>query len=162
MTKIKKNINSNFNEVDYLKANPDVLIAVNSGQFLSGFHHYNLIGKYEGRKLSSVKNMNRIEKVLSCLKMDGKGLEIGPSHNPIAPKKKGFDVQIIDHLDRDGLIKKYESHVNLGVNITNIEDVDYVWSGQPLSELVGLKYHYDWIIASHVIEHVPDLITFFQ
>jgi hypothetical protein len=27
---------------------------------------------------------------------------------------------------------------------------------------VGLKYHYDWIIASHVIEHVPDLITFFQ
>jgi hypothetical protein len=97
MTKIKKNINSNFNEVDYLKANPDVLIAVNSGQFLSGFHHYNLIGKYEGRKLSSVKNMNRIEKVLSCLKMDGKGLEIGPSHNPIAPKKRAlmFKLSII-------------------------------------------------------------------
>ncbi len=49
--------------------------------------------------------MTRIEKLLSCLKMDGKGLEIGPSHNPIAPKKNGFDVQIVDHIDRDGLIK---------------------------------------------------------
>ena len=162
MTVRENKKNSNFNEVDYLKANPDVFLAVNSGQFSSGFHHYDLIGKYEGRKLSSVKNMTRIEKVLSCLKMDGKGLEIGPSHNPIAPKKNGFDVQIVDHLDRAGLIKKYESHANLGVNIMNIEDVDYVWQGQPLSELVGFKYHYDWLIASHVIEHIPDLITFIQ
>ncbi|MCX5633279.1 MAG: methyltransferase domain-containing protein [Phycisphaerae bacterium] len=52
---------------------------------------------------------------------------------------------------------KYKEH---GVNLENIEDVDFVWHGQPLHELIGREQYYDWIIASHVIEHTPDLITF--
>ena len=27
----------------------------------------------------------------------GQGLEIGPSHNPIAPKKNGYKVHVLDH-----------------------------------------------------------------
>jgi len=36
--------------------------------------------------------MNRKDKILSFLDKRGKGLEIGPSHNPITPKKEGFSV----------------------------------------------------------------------
>lgn len=35
-----------------------------------------------------------------------------------------------------------------------------MWQGEPLHELIGSENIYDWIIASHVIEHVPDFISF--
>jgi hypothetical protein len=47
-------------------------------------------------------------------------------------------------------------------NIERIEDVDYVWDGRPYVELTGKPKFYDWIIASHVIEHTPDLIAFLK
>jgi SAM-dependent methyltransferase len=84
------------------------------------------------------------------------GLEIGPSHRPVAAKRDGFNVRILDHLDAAALRDKYASH---GVDIDAIEEVDYVWSGQPLDQLVAGE-RFAWIIASHVIEHVPDLVGF--
>ncbi|WP_257386310.1 class I SAM-dependent methyltransferase [Tahibacter caeni] len=101
--------------------------------------------------------MERIEKILHRLRREGRGLEFGPSHSPVAPKSAGFRVETVDHLDRAGLIDKYRDH---GVDLNRIEDVDHVWSGQPLTELIRNQGQYDWIIASHVIEHVPDLIGF--
>ncbi|HWU51421.1 MAG TPA: methyltransferase domain-containing protein [Tahibacter sp.] len=101
--------------------------------------------------------MDRIEKILHKLRREGRGLEFGPSHNPVAPKRAGFRVETVDHLDRAGLIEKYHGH---GVDLDRIETVDHVWSGQPLTELIRDHGQYDWIIASHVIEHVPDLIGF--
>lgn len=101
--------------------------------------------------------MNRREKILSHLNKKGLGLEIGPSHSPVAPKKEGFNVHIIDHSDQKGLFEKYK---DLDVNVENIEEVDFVWKGGSYAELTGKKNYYDWIIASHVIEHVPDLAGF--
>ena len=101
--------------------------------------------------------MNRNEIILRHVKKDGEGIEIGPSHNPVAPKKNGYKVQILDHLSREDLIEKYRDH---GVNLDNIEEVDFVWHGEPFPELTGKSKYYDWIIASHVIEHTPDLISF--
>lgn len=101
--------------------------------------------------------MNRKSVITKHISQTGCGLEIGPSHNPIAPKKEGYNVDIIDHMSREQLIEKYQGH---GVNLDNIEDVDYVWQGEPYAELTGKTKHYDWIIASHVIEHTPDLIGF--
>lgn len=101
--------------------------------------------------------MDRRKKVLNHLNLSGHGVEIGPSHNPIAPKKKGYDVHIIDHMNQDDLRRKYEDHP---VNIDNIEPVDYVWHGGSYAELIGKNKYYDWIIASHLIEHTPDLIGF--
>ena len=101
--------------------------------------------------------MNRQTKVLQHIKPEGKGLEIGPSHNPIAPKKAGYDVDIIDHMSREELIEKYREH---NLNLDNIEEVDFVWQGESYAELTGKEKHYDWIIASHLIEHTPDLIGF--
>ncbi|MGA9032920.1 MAG: methyltransferase domain-containing protein [Sulfuricaulis sp.] len=75
----------------------------------------------------------------------------------MAPKKLGFTVHVLDHASADELRAKYKGH---GVNFEDIEEVDYVWHDEPLHELVGLEQCYDWIIASHVIEHTPDLISF--
>ena len=99
----------------------------------------------------------RKEIILRNIDTKGLGLEIGPSHNPVAPKKEGFHVHVMDHLTQGGLVEKYKDH---GVQLDNIEEVDFVWSGQSFKELTGGTGQYDWIIASHVIEHTPDLIGF--
>jgi 2-polyprenyl-3-methyl-5-hydroxy-6-metoxy-1,4-benzoquinol methylase len=101
-----------------------------------------------------VKSRNNI--ILASIDLDLQGLEIGPSHNPVAPKKKGFKVKTLDHLSAEELRKKYQGHA---VNLNAIEEVDFIWSGEPLSQIVGHE-RFSWIIASHVIEHVPDFIAF--
>lgn len=89
-----------------------------------------------------------------------KGLEIGPSHNPIAAKKDGYKVTIVDHADQEGLIKKYKK---LGIDTSKIEKVDYVWDGnQTMTELINQPKSFDYIIASHVVEHTTDLLTFLE
>lgn len=94
------------------------------------------------------------------LKLDGRGLEIGPSYNPITPKRAGYNVEIVDHLDTISLRKKYSNDPNVDIN--NMEEVNYVSSGEPLQNLIGAECCFDWIIASHVIEHVPDFVGFLQ
>ncbi len=147
---------SKFNEAAYLIANPDVALAVKNKLIPSGLDHYLKFGKAENRKLVE-NNKSRRDMALDGLSLKGKGLEIGPSINPIAPKSAGYDVEILDHLSASALKEKYLNH---GVDISVIEEVDYVWSGEKIVDLVGKKNYYDWIIASHVIEHVPDFIQF--
>ncbi|MEM6433939.1 MAG: methyltransferase domain-containing protein [Cyanobacteria bacterium P01_D01_bin.115] len=101
--------------------------------------------------------MNRKAKILRHIDRSGRGIEIGPSHNPVAPKKDGYQVHIIDHMSREQLIEKYQAH---GLDLSQIEAVDFVWQGESYAELTGKTDYYDWIIASHVIEHAPDLISF--
>lgn len=102
----------------------------------------------------------RAARALHRIDRQGLGLEIGPSVNPLAPKRDGFNVRTVDHLDRAGLVAKYQGHP--GVDVSRIEEVDYVWRGEPYAELTGGRHQFDWIIASHVIEHTPDLIGFLK
>lgn len=85
------------------------------------------------------------------------GLEIGPSHNPFAPKKEGYRVHILDHMSREQLVEKYQEH---SVDTASIEEVDFVWHGEKFIDLIGQPKRYHWIIASHMIEHTPDLVGF--
>ncbi len=103
--------------------------------------------------------MTREEKILSKVNKEKMGVEIGPSHAPIAPRSAGYCVHIIDHLDREALKKKYTGH---GVDLDKIEEVDFVWNGEPYAVLTGKIHYYSWAIASHVIEHTPDLIGFIR
>lgn len=106
--------------------------------------------------------MNRQEKILRHINKQGQGIEVGPSYRPIAAKSYGYKVQIIDHMNQDDLIDKYKS---MGISrelLENIEEVDFIWQGESYEELTGKKHYYDWIIASHVIEHTPDLIDFLK
>lgn len=101
--------------------------------------------------------MDRNRLLLRHVDKDRWGVEVGPSHSPLAPKRDGYKVHVIDHLDRAGLVAKYAAH---GIDTAAIEEVDFVWSGQPFAELTGRRHHYQWALASHVVEHAPDLIGF--
>lgn len=87
------------------------------------------------------------------------GLEIGPCHNAVAPKRLGYRTTIVDHLDQSALQDKYRTH---GFDISLIEEVDRVWTGEPLPRLLSGLAPFSWVVASHVAEHVPDLLRFLR
>ena len=82
-------------------------------------------------------------------------LELGASHAPIAPKAQGWTTHVVDHLDQAGLRAKYAT---ADVALDRIEPVDTVWQDGPLHAAVPVALHgsFDRLIASHVIEHLPD------
>lgn len=91
------------------------------------------------------------------LQVDALGLEIGPSFSPVAPRSKGYRVEIMDVVDSDALRAKYAGQ---GVELGAIEEVDFLLDGRGFADLTGKPRGYAWIIASHVIEHVPDFVGF--
>jgi SAM-dependent methyltransferase len=88
--------------------------------------------------------------------------EVGASFSPIAPKNEGWNSKTIDVGSRSELIDIYRGQP--GVDVDRIEEVDFVWSDGPLSGAVPSELHgtFDAFIASHVIEHSPDLLAFFD
>lgn len=101
--------------------------------------------------------MTRNKKILDMCNLKGLGLEIGPSHSPVLPKSKGYNIEILDHLDKEGLVQKYTGH---NVNLESIEEVDYVWNGGSYVETINQSERFDFIIASHIIEHTTCIIRF--
>lgn len=149
-----------FDERAYLDANPDVAAAVAAGHFASGAQHYDMWGRAEGRGF--VRELSRNEIVCSMVDASGRGLELGPLDRPIMAKRDGFDVQIVDYLDTESLRAKYGTDEHPDIDPSAIEEVDFVSRGEPLRELIGAEGVYDWVVASHVIEHIPDLVSFLQ
>ncbi|MEI9404181.1 class I SAM-dependent methyltransferase [Mesorhizobium argentiipisi] len=94
------------------------------------------------------------------------GIEIGPFFNPVAPKSEGWNTVVVDTQDGQALRAAARNHTEevIRQRVGNIEDVDIVWSGQPL-DVVALERNpggYDFLVASHVIEHTPDMLSFLQ
>ena len=100
---------------------------------------------------------DRRTRILAGLDVQGQGLEIGAGYSPVATSAE-FRVDHLDHADHATLVRKYAEQ---GIDTSRIPAIDYVWSGETYASLVGAK-RYDWIIASHVIEHLPDPIAFFN
>jgi SAM-dependent methyltransferase len=87
------------------------------------------------------------------------GLEIGPLATPIASKAQGA-VFYVDHADTETLRRKYAEDAHMRTRLDEIVEVDYVLpEGQSLAEGLASKGPFDYIIASHVIEHIPDTVT---
>lgn len=85
-------------------------------------------------------------------------MEIGALNKPFISKSE-TDVTYVDHADTETLKRKYA--VGHGIDTADIVDVDAVWGQNSLADcLAGRKV--DYVIASHVIEHVPDLITWLR
>jgi hypothetical protein len=76
-------------------------------------------------------------------------LEIGALNSPVF-SKPDHDAYILDWLDREALIAAY-------ANKQNIRPVDYVAKDKHISACVDRKF--EMVIACHVIEHIPDVIS---
>jgi len=83
-----------------------------------------------------------------------RGLEIGPLVWPLVRKDEG-DITYVDHVTTEELRSKYARNKDVPADL--IVDVDAVWGAETLAEAVGGR-RFDYILASHVVEHVPDLI----
>jgi hypothetical protein len=105
--------------------------------------------------------MHRLDKLLFAIDRKARILEIGPSYNPVAPKAAGWRTHVLDHASQAELQAKYAGH---NVACAKIEPVDFVWREGPIHDVVpaDLHGHFDACITSHVIEHVPNPIAFFQ
>ena len=86
------------------------------------------------------------------------GLEIGPLHNPILAKSEAR-VLYVDHVDTEALRRKYSGDPE--VPAERIVPVDLIWNGGDLDDACGGR-RFDYVVASHVVEHVPDLIGWFS
>jgi SAM-dependent methyltransferase len=85
------------------------------------------------------------------------GLEIGALCRPMIRREDGESVIYVDHADTPALRKKYANDSGT-VTVDHIVDVDAVWGENSLQDATGGRL-VDYAVASHVVEHVPDLIT---
>lgn len=98
--------------------------------------------------------MDRTKKLLSGLSIEGKrGLEIGALCRPFI-KAAEHNVIYADHASTEALREKYRQDPD--VDIDEIVDVTAILGEGTLAHSVGTTV--DYVVASHVIEHVPNLI----
>ena len=105
--------------------------------------------------------MDRVTRLLGTVNRSQQILEIGPGYSPIAPKADGWQTHVVDHATRDELRAKY-APANVETDL--IEDVDTIWRDGALHKAVpaDLLNRVDLIIASHVLEHIPNLVGLLQ
>lgn len=144
--------------MSYLEANPDVRDAVQAGKLGSGWQHYEKFGRAERRPLRGKPRLDRREKLVGGLDLRHMvGIEIGALADPIVHKHDG-SVFYIDHADTDTLKRKYAGWDR----VADIVPVDAVWGEQTLQDCIGAGQQVDYVVNSHVVEHVPDLVTWLQ
>ena len=83
------------------------------------------------------------------------GVEIGALAAPIVTPGEGR-IRYVDHLNTASLRRKYAAHG--AVDVSALVEVDAVWGEASLSAALGPGCAVDYVLASHVIEHVPDLL----
>jgi SAM-dependent methyltransferase len=81
------------------------------------------------------------------------GLEIGAQNHPtVFPQ--GVRVEYVDYANKDEIFK--------ATNREDLVSVDYIWPGSgSLARLCGSE-EFDFVIACHVIEHVPNIFGWFN
>ena len=102
---------------------------------------------HPGQNLSYKEKLTRDLPVI-----DGRGVEIGPLNIPILNKEEA-DVIYVDHLDQAGLAKKYP-HLK-----EEIVAIDYIDVDSDLTRTLSRRAPFDYIIASQVLEHLPNPIA---
>lgn len=97
--------------------------------------------------------LGRVERLLAGVDIEQEtGLEIGPLDKPMVPRLGQRPIFYGDYAPREVL--QNNSRADPHVDIQAIPNIDYII--QPLP--AALDRRFDYIIASHVAEHVPDLI----
>jgi len=92
---------------------------------------------------------------------DKRGIEFGPLANPIVRKADGY-ILYIDYLDQQALRLKYAGDPQVAVEDIVQVDVVVDLDQQSLKQCLGDEPPFDYAVASHVIEHVPDMIRWLR
>jgi SAM-dependent methyltransferase len=99
--------------------------------------------------------VDRVANLLQFVDVDREiGLEIGPLDKPLVQRVPGRSIYYCDYAPREVLRTKSSADPN--VRIDNIPEIDFVTT-QIRAEVFGGKT-FDYVLASHVIEHVPDML----
>lgn len=111
--------------------------------------------------------MKRLQRLRGGIRLEHEVLEIGPYHSPIAPKTLGYRTTTLDLVNADGLRTRAKADPSIDdYGVAAIEEVDLVGSACDLANLVTKRFgpdkRFDWILASHTIEHMPDPIRFLE
>lgn len=103
--------------------------------------------------------MNRVERLLSYVKTNTEcGLEIGPRDKPIVKRRPGRSVFYCDYADRETQMRNSASDPT--VDPDRIPEIDFVTS--QIDERTFGSQRFDYILASHVIEHIPDIVSWLR
>jgi SAM-dependent methyltransferase len=126
--------------------------------------HYVKDGQLRGLTVIDSKRgmacVDRREKLLSGLNLDATtGVEIGPLDKPVVSRDDGLIIYV-DHQNAEELRQRFAN--NPDVAVTDIIDVDAIWGSNTLQEAIGVGVGVDYVVASHVVEHVPDLISWLE
>ena len=143
-----------FDEAAHLAANPDVAVAVRKGHLPSGRTHFENHGLAEGRSLGMPTRRERMLRGLDPTSQQG--VELGPLMTPIVDKHEGR-ILYVDHADTATIRAKYAGDPH--VDCARIVPIDVSWASGRLQDAFEPHFQADYVLASHVIEHVPDLIT---
>lgn len=109
--------------------------------------------------------MDRKATILKGIDRKMSGIEVAPWGAPMAPKRDGFNVKILDVFDKETLLKRARADANIPPDqYETIEEVDFVGGATEIAEIVPSELHgtFDYVICSHVLEHMPNPIKFLQ
>jgi glycosyltransferase involved in cell wall biosynthesis len=106
--------------------------------------------------------MTRTDRLTHTFTKEMRLIEVGASYNPLIPRAAGWNTVIVDHADRAELLAKYHDIPGFSAS-DGVEEVDFIWRDGPLVDAIPANLHgtFDGLIASHVAEHLPDVIGFF-
>ena len=100
--------------------------------------------------------MTRNEKLLFSIDpATQSGIEIGPLDKPVVTRDIG-PIRYVDYLSTKELQARYADDPS--VDTDRIMQVDYVLGSNTLAQAIGDMAPVDYVVASHIIEHTPDMI----
>jgi SAM-dependent methyltransferase len=88
-----------------------------------------------------------------------RALEYGPADRPWIPASTP-GIRYIDHLSTEDLRKKHGP--GAFYKPEDLCEIHFVNDGRPLAEILGDWVNLDLVAASHVIEHIPDVLRWLQ
>jgi SAM-dependent methyltransferase len=115
--------------------------------------------------LVSVGKMDRRAVILQGVAKTDHGLEVAPWFAPIAPRRDGYNIKILDVFDRQTLLERGRADANLvGRDMSQLDEVDFVGSATEIADLVPTDLHgtFDYIVSSHNFEHLANPTKFLR
>lgn len=103
----------------------------------------------------AIKTDNRLVAIRGIETASQRGVEIGPLDRPLV-RRADSRVFYADHCSTEALKSKYA--FNPDVDVADIVEVDFDLSAIPLGQALASVAPLDYVVASHVAEHVPDLV----